>query len=234
MLGRNHALYGVAGWVAAWPFLATAGIPGFPPSPDIEAFAVTTAVAAGASVIPDLDHPDARPAKHFGVLTKILAKGINKAAGGHRMVTHTAAFAVLLAAVTVGISWLPSEWGAWCAALACGFCCSVGTALVGPSLGFRIPTWADWAIAIGTGWWVWDNYITVQYMLPWLAIYGVTIHILCDAVTKGGVPLLWPITSKRFALSLFRVGGPGEQVASVIGVAGLIGALWYATQIATF
>lgn len=189
---------------------------------------MTSAIAAGASVIPDLDHPDARPSAHFGLISKVISKGIAQAAGGHRKATHSLFFAALVAALTLGVGWLPSSIGQWCAALVCGFCCSVGLALIGPSVGMRVPTWLDLAVAGGSGWWVWNNFADIRWTLPVIAAYGVLIHIACDLVTKGGVPVFWPITKKRVALHLFRVGGAGESIASLLGFALLGLAIWRA------
>lgn len=222
-------MYGAAGWMAAWPFLHASGVAQLSGKASLEVLGLSTLMAAGAAVIPDLDHPDARPSKHFGILTKFLAKTTNKVSGGHRMATHTVAFGLLLGGLSWALTFAPTEIGAWTAAVVGGMCCSFGVALVGPSLGFRIPWWADWASAIGTGYWIWYLYPDIQYLLPWIAVYGVLIHIMCDAVTKGGVPLLWPLTGKRFALGLFTVGGKGEQLVTIIGILGFIGALWYAS-----
>ena len=234
VLGRNHALWGLTGWVAGWPLLTqphvaeTLGMP-----TDLETFGVTCAVAAGASVIPDLDHPDARPARHFGILSRLLAKGISQAAGGHRMATHSVMFAAMLAAVTYAVGWLPTSAGAWCAALAAGFCCSVGCALIGPSFGIRIPGLASMAIAIGSGWWVWHHFSEIRWVLPVIAAYGVLAHIACDFVTKGGVPVLWPFSKRRMALQLFTVGGAGEHVAAALGMVLLGMAAWRVVLVAS-
>ena len=233
VLGRNHALYGLTGWIAAWPILASSQASAALAMPvSAEVFGVTCAVAAGASVIPDLDHPDSRPSKHFGILSKVIARGISQAAGGHRQATHSLLFATLLAALTAAVGWLPAPVGQSCAALACGFCCSIGLALIGPSMGIRVPAWVSIATAAGSGWWVWNNFYDIRWVLPLIAAYGVIIHIACDFVTKGGVPILWPITRRRIALHLFRVGGPGENIAALIGFASLVLVTWRAINVA--
>lgn len=224
MLGRNHALYGLTGWVAGWPILANSSVVerlGIPDS--LEVFGVSCAIAAGASVLPDLDHPDSRPSSHFGVVSRLVAKGVSTAAGGHRMATHSALFALVLAGLTYSIVWLPSTVGQWCASLACGFCCSVALALIAPSFGIRIPTTVALIAAVLAGWWTWIRFDEIKWLLPVIAAYGVTMHIACDLVTRGGVPLFWPFTKRRIALNLFTVGGAGERVVSALGVC-LLGA----------
>jgi len=45
----------------------------------------------------------------------------------------------------------------------------------------------------------------------------VIVHILCEIVTKGGVPIFRPFTKRRVCLKLFGVGGWGENIAGMIG-----------------
>ena len=224
MLGRNHALYAAAVWVGAYPVIAESI--GILHHESIAVLGVTTAIAAGAGVVPDLDHPDARPSQHFGLLTKVLSKTINSASGGHRVGTHSIMFAVLIGAVAWAAQFSPYGWGRIAAVLACGFCASVGLALVGPSLGFRVPAVADFVVGIGVGWWVWAYFDVIKSALWVLAAGGVIVHCLCDGVTKGGVPFLFPFKKDRYGLGWFRVSGPGETVASFVGVIGLLAASW--------
>ena len=142
------------------------------------------------------------------------------------MATHSLTFAAALAAAGAAAAVVGGDVGRWAAAVMCGLCCSMGLALVGPSLGLRVPTVVDIAVAVAAGWWVWHAFGDLRWLLPVLAGYGVLAHIICDIVTKGGVPVLWPFTRRRFALALFRVGGPGEQAASVLAVALLGYSIW--------
>lgn len=226
MLGRNHAVYAAAGWTAAWPHLGWTGADLSDPA----LLAVTAGIAAGAGVVPDLDHPDSRATRHFGLLSRVVAKGLESASGGHRWGTHSLLFAVLLAAATYSSRWLPYSIGLWAAVLCCSFCCSVGAALIGPSLGFRMPWPVSAAALICPGWYVWAHYDRVAPVLWLIAAGGVVVHVVCDAVTKGGVPVLWPFTRARFKLGLFRVGGAGERVAGIAGIAALAWAAWTAAS----
>lgn len=148
------------------------------------------------------------------------------------MATHSALFAAFLAGLTLSIVWMPGTVGRWCAALACGFCCSVALALIAPSFGFRVPTTLALVAAVLAGWWTWFRFDEVKWLLPVIAAYGVLMHIACDLVTRGGVPLLWPFTKRRIALKLFVVGGTGERVASALGVCLLGAAVWHAVSTA--
>lgn len=212
MMGRNHGIVAATGWLAAAPTIAaTTGV-----ELDTATLAVTTVIAAGAGVVPDLDHPDSGPARSFGILSRIVATGLNAASGGHRAGTHSLPFAALAylggwAAITLTDSPLP-------AAIIVGFCITVGLALLGPSLGFRIPAIASVGTGIAAAGATLDHADAIAPMLPALLAYGVLIHIACDIVTKGGVPLLYPFSKRKYALGLFRTNGLIEGVLSVVFV----------------
>lgn len=242
-MGRNHAVYGSAVWLIGYPFLPWNNVASSLTSPDsgvvlesLTTLTASTLIAGGAAVVADLDHPDARASRKFGFLSKVAAKGLSSAAGGHRAGTHSIGFAALLAAIgglawamwaAVERSWLP-HWGfSWdwlrhggvglAAAYVC-FCATVGLALIGPSLNLRIPAIIDFVVGGVCAWWVWT---TPENFMPyfWLmASGGIVVHCLCDIVTKGGVPFFRPFTKRRFALGIFRVGGSGEVIAGGLGV----------------
>lgn len=216
MLGRNHAGWAAAAWVLAWPHLDQIPGNGSLDTSDIGLLAATGVVAAGSGVIPDLDHPDARPSRQFGLLSRLVAKTVAAGADGHRAGTHTLAFA---AAVGL-IGWLAAilpVYGRLPSVLWCGFCASVGLALVGPSINLRVHPLAEVAAAAGVGMYVWHFFDRVAPLLWLLAAGGVVVHILCDVVTKGGVPVFRPFSRRRFCLRLFRVGGTGEALAGLLG-----------------
>lgn len=45
---------------------------------------------------------------------------------------------------------------------------------------------------------------------------GIYSHILLDGFTKGGIPLFYPFTKKKFSLGLLVTGGKGEKVFRTI------------------
>lgn len=231
-MGVNHAVYAAGAWTLTWPHLGS--LPGGVSTVDTSdpvLLAATAAIAAGAGVIADLDHPDAAASRHFGFLSKGLAKATAKAADGHRAGTHTFVFAAALATVFAVVPYA-GEVGRWVAAVYAGFCGSVGLALVAPKLSVR--TWMvfDLASAGLAGWYTWRYFGRVAPVLPWIAGGGIVVHIACDVVTKGGVPFLRPFTRRRFALGLFRVGGAGEKAASVLGVGMLAVGGWMSVSLA--
>ncbi|HOU11939.1 MAG TPA: metal-dependent hydrolase [Anaerolineae bacterium] len=54
-----------------------------------------------------------------------------------------------------------------------------------------------------------------------MAALGCVAHILADAITITGVPLLWPMIKKRLGLPLLRTGGRLERaiIPALIGLA---------------
>ena len=54
----------------------------------------------------------------------------------------------------------------------------------------------------------------------WMGV-GCISHLLADALTITGVPLLWPLTRHRFKLPLVRTGGRSERLVNLLAIAGL-------------
>lgn len=250
MFGRNHAVYGAACWMAAYPFAADRAGIGQSESPAV--IAMTAIIAAAAAVIPDLDHPDmiaedvqdgpsAAPAgpgpaapqdaqsrpeslEPFGVLAKWMGWVTARSPDGHRIGLHSPLFAAAAGAAAWGAQL--SVFGRHLAVAACAVAVGLGLAITGPSAGFRVP-WPIWSAAgIGVGWWVWLHYPLIAPALWVLASGGVVLHVLCDLVMKTGAPVLMPFSGRRLSLGLMRPGGTGEAVAAVVGVLVIVAAGW--------
>lgn len=96
MMGRTHAAVGAATWLAVAPLEAS-----WTHHPiGVAALAWGVAVAAGAGLLPDIDHPNASIAHTFPIVSEPLAEFIGKVSGGHRHATHTV---VATATVTAGM-----------------------------------------------------------------------------------------------------------------------------------
>lgn len=79
-------------------------------------------------------------------------------------------------------------------------------------------------------------YLLPQYMVLWALCAGYLSHISLDAMTKGGVPFLWPVWKGNFHLlpPFFRIttGGISESLFVLLCI---LGTLWLAwPQIAHF
>lgn len=240
MMGVNHAMSGAVVGLAVAGFgpglvgaEATAGT--------VLTFAATT---AGAALLPDLDHPSSIATRRFSAASCLASRLVrplsalvykatrtdqDRGTGAHRGLTHTVlgavalGAAVSLASATVGTPVL------------------VGTLFVCLALAIKgldalVPGPPSLAIAAGLT-------VAIDQYLPggtagtagWLGgavTFGMLVHMLGDAVTESGAPLLWPlrIRGRRwYPVGIlrplrFRTGGPVEVllVAPALLVAVLV------------
>lgn len=216
MMGPSHAISGAAVWLAgSW---AVEHFNVYHQSP-LE-IAVGTAVCAGAALLPDLDlsgrvttgQGGATVANTFGRLSLLAAEVVEKVSlaiytvtrmrddppreNGHRTATHTLPFCAGIGALT---TWGCIAGGKW-AVLGILFL-MLSLALrglmhtVAAKLGWVPITLVSAAAAYGT-------YLVLPaergYPLLGVAVgAGCLIHLLGDAITRAGVPLLWPIPTGR-------------------------------------
>lgn len=207
-MGRTHAVMGAALWLAAAPSLAERL------GQDLSGGSLTlsTFVAAGAALLPDLDHPQATLARTLGPVTKHLAQGVGKLAGGHRKGTHCllACFGIgaltgLLHAKTGTVGMLVILFVlAYVAMLALGLVVRRGRTAGDVILVLQAGLITGAAIPVGGGDWWW---------MTWAVGGGTLIHVLGDMCTLGGVPLFLPFSRRRFAVPLLgRTGSVPESV----------------------
>jgi membrane-bound metal-dependent hydrolase YbcI (DUF457 family) len=153
-MGKTHALSGAALWLAG---CATVTAVAHPVGPAV--ILVGTPLAVLTSYFPDLDHPSSKAARSLGWATRLLAHGIAALSAavyrwtatgedrpngtGHRAITHTGLFCLMLGGLVSG-----------------------ALALAG------LAGWAWLGIPAGA---------------------GALSHLLGDACTKYGVPLVWPV-----------------------------------------
>jgi len=214
MLGRDHALSGAAAWLAAAPLVERFAHDPLGPV----GLAVGAVVTAGAAVLPDLDEPRSNPARALGVASQAVSVGVGAVAGGHRRATHSVLAVVLAGA---GAEWALVEGRVGTAVLV-GVLVLLGVHLLGPRT-VRRHTLLGAAIGAAAGWLAWRNHFGGEWLI-WAVTGGVVVHILGDALTHGGVPILWP-AKPRVGLHLFRTGGALE---SVVGVALGVLVVWLA------
>ena len=67
-------------------------------------------------------------------------------------------------------------------------------------------------LALAYGGWHFTHFKSIMFTGQ-----GIATHIFLDLFTKMGVPLLWPLTKFRLKIPLFKTGGKGEEMVSVIG-----------------
>jgi membrane-bound metal-dependent hydrolase YbcI (DUF457 family) len=200
-MGRSHALSGLVGWIAATTACTELARHvdqlDWLPTPGLYTIVAGAAISAGTALLPDIDHPTATAAKVLGPLTGRIAKLVARLGAwshratrtrydghdedGHRTITHTGLFAVLARLTVAGGVWLGGPFAA-AGALRALLPARVRPLHLLAALGIAgVATVAG--LTTGSGW-------------MWLAVpatFGVVAHLLGDAITVEGCPLLWPI-----------------------------------------
>jgi len=203
MIGPGHAVTGAAGGLIAACAADVAGAP-----LGIAGTLLVAGLGAGGALVPDLDHDRATVSRSFGLLTVVLARGLNRLSarvydatatphdedrdGGHRGLTHTWPFAVALGGLVAGAVAL---WGRPVV---------LGVVFVLLSLALRglfawVPERFGWfgtaGIAAALTWWGGDS-LPPGATWAWIGgavAVGCLIHDWGDSLTLMGCPWLWPI-----------------------------------------
>ncbi|MEV1286211.1 metal-dependent hydrolase [Micromonospora sp. NPDC049679] len=233
MMGPSHALSGAATWLAgSW---ALDHFADYHQSP--LAIAVGTAVCAGGALFPDLDlsgkvtrnQGGATVARTFGVVSLFIAEVIEKISlgvytatklskdpfrnNGHRTLTHTLPFTVL---VGWGTTALCAHYGKWAVIGILFF-------MIGLALRGLFDEWAKragWVIvtlvSLGAAYFTYLNLPGDRgYPMIGLAVgVGCFMHIMGDIITSAGVPILWPIPIGR---RMWRMIGIPNSIAVEVG-----------------
>lgn len=234
MMGPSHALSGAAVWLAGSWALDYTGVVGQSPL----AIAVGTAVCAGGALLPDMDlsgkvtanKGGATVARTFGVLSLFVAEVVEKFSlgvytatrlskdpdrdNGHRTLTHTIPFTVL---VGWGTTALCTRYGKWAVIPILFF-------MVGLALRGLFHEWAQragWVIvtlvSLGAAYYAFLNLPADRgYPMLGLAVgIGCFVHLMGDIITSAGIPLLWPIPTGRGRM--WRMIGVPNAVAVRVG-----------------
>ncbi|GHH57680.1 metal-dependent hydrolase [Lentzea cavernae] len=204
---------------------------------------VLATVTAGAALLPNLDHPDARQSRLLYLLTAALSavmQGLSRllgrltsrrfeAYGGERQYfTHTLLFAGLLGA---GVSWWVSTARTFAV-----------VAVLVLSCVFVVDALGDWLLpaVAGAVLVALVNTDKMAAMSPWLGLavgVGVLVHCAGEGMTGDGSPLFWPVplggqTWREIpapALARFQAGGlfevavllPGLVIADMLLLPGM-------------
>lgn len=184
--------------------------------------AVMAGIAAGFSLLPDLDHPKATASTALGgpvhkAVHSLCKKVVEATALGrdrsyirwkqiqrkdpyHRTLTHTLVAALVAAILAYGLSFTGR--------VATGAVAAFGVILLWPLYRKTVPLVILGAAVTAAG--------ASLYLTPWLVglavLVGYVSHIVADGCTKGGVPALWPmrIQNKRW----WNIRLLGGEVAS--------------------
>lgn len=233
MMGPSHALSGAAVWLAGSWALDVTGVVDQSPL----AIAVGTAVCAGGALLPDLDlsgrvttnRGGATVAHTFGVVSLFVAEVIEKVSigvytatrlskdpdrdNGHRTLTHTLPFTLL---VGWGTTALCTKYGKWAVIPILFF-------MMGLALRGLFDKWAQragWVIVSlvsgAAAFYTFANLPAERgYPMLGLAVgVGCLVHLLGDIITSAGIPLLWPVPTGR---RMWRMIGVPNAIAVQVG-----------------
>jgi len=191
--GHSHSLSGAVTGTAA-------GIALHLPVQQTAALAVFT---AGMALLPDLDSAGSCAARCFGWLSRPVAYVIRFISGGHRHATHTLGGIAAFTFLAVLAGWFRHDW-AGMAGLAFLVALAVSAGLEATRVSRLIPLprilrhghAEDAAGVLAAAAVVWPGW--GLSLIPLAVALGCSTHILGDAMTESGVPLLLPFTSYRF------------------------------------
>jgi membrane-bound metal-dependent hydrolase YbcI (DUF457 family) len=180
-----------AGWGwGAPPLLALAKLP-----LDLQTWAVTTAIAGGAGLLPDCDHEHGTIAHSFGPPTRVLARIIKRVFGGHRRGAHSIVFCLAVGSV---VSALAGAWPAWTLGITLGICGAWFGRTQARGHHNRTEVMGA-AIVAGA---VVPQLLTVGLLIGLAVGAGALLHLVGDwLMDDGGVPLFWPFSKRKFSLS---------------------------------
>src|SRR5699024_6691683 len=155
-----------------------------------------TVVAAGAALLPDIDHPSATIAPSAGAVSK-LARAADSPAAGHRGATHTplavAVFALAGVLVTK-VDWAVDAPVGEQIEIATTAVVTALSAFAVRALKLTTGSLAPWLIGAGAGLLVGLFAPEVSIWLPAAIGLGALVHLLGDLVTTDGIPFpTWPL-----------------------------------------
>lgn len=186
MRGSTHALSGLTVGLAAGSLLLHE-----PTGPLL----LLTGLTAAYALAPDLDSCGSTEARSLGFVTAILSRIIRAVSGGHRHGTHSA----LGVAAFTGAAWLACVFRHdWAGRIALGVILAAGLAAAADALRPGPATFEGVAGIAAAAAMVWTGYGLA--LVPVAAALGCATHLAGDALTRCGIPLLWPATMHEFHL----------------------------------
>jgi len=189
-MGHTHAVSGGVAWLAVATPLSEHVHPLTPAQ-----VAVGAVVAAGAAMLPDLDHHSGTIANAFGPLSQVLCKTVAAMSGGHRKATHslvgTGVFTALAVAATHD-RWAVAALVWLCLGLAVRALWQRPRNRPNGRLDYRdVAGLVHAAVAFAVAYWV-TSTVDVG-VVPWAVAVGYLAHLIGDCLTPQGCPLFWPV-----------------------------------------
>ncbi|GAA1963687.1 metal-dependent hydrolase [Kitasatospora viridis] len=224
MMGHSHAVSGAMVYAATVPFLPPLLLHTHLRPADV---LLGTVLAAGAALLPDLDHHDGTIANFLGPFSKLLCRFVAKISGGHRHATHSLLFVALMGGGTwAGVHYL----GRWFTLGLTFFL----LALAIKALRLHVPgdRHHTWLTVIGlavVGTVVMDKWMpSAPVWLPYAVALGTLTHLMGDCLTKMGAPLLWP-HKERYEIVLIKRSGNDMETKVLVPImtVATFAALWF-------
>lgn len=185
MMGRSHLMLGAAGYLA-FETLAPEVLP-FAGQLDTAQLAAGTLIAAGAAMLPDLDHPQATLARSLPPVSNALSHFVHTIAGGHRKGTHTI------------WAWLGFSALSWFALtqIHAGPLIGLIFAIFCSLLMFQVLTEAHGLVSLILACMIGGAAVLAAgpdfgWMVEAIFI-GYFLHLVGDVVTTEGIPPFWPL-----------------------------------------
>lgn len=183
--GRTHVLSGLAAGAAASTLVLHLPLP---------QAAFCTALTAGFATLPDLDQCGSSAGRSLGFVSHTFAWVVEHVSGGHRHGTHS----VPGVAVFTALAWAACHYRATWAGLA-GLLVLLALGIAAGLRALGVLRHLDDVAAVGAALAV----VGTRYglaLVPLACGLGCAVHLVGDACTDEGVPLLWPLTTSRVRL----------------------------------
>jgi membrane-bound metal-dependent hydrolase YbcI (DUF457 family) len=210
-MGRTHALSGAVLWLATAPVLSRGEWLGsYAVSLSSSQVIAGAVVAAGAGLLPDIDHPSGRIANTLGPLTRTMCRWVSRASGGHRHATHSLLFAVAMG-YAMGLLAVHFRYGWWAALFVL-----VGFGLRGLGLDFKgHEFWSGLKDCVTAGVAVYLMRDLDMSFAGYAVALGCLAHLIGDCLTPRGCPLLWPVNWRMGTVLVPRTDGRVERLVVV-------------------
>lgn len=219
MMWRSHMVVGASSWLAAQTLAGP--LLGAPLESTQRACGAT--VAAGAALLCDMDTPGSRLANTLGPVTRLAARLIGRAFGGHRHGTHSLLFCAAVGALStitlaqgelVALSPTVTLSVSDIAALAIAYLTAALS--LGGLLGLRgarAGALAALLVAAAT------STQPPAALVSAAVTIGCASHLLADWLTPDGIAPLWPLWKRRVSLRLIKRTGDSRETLLVLATA---------------
>jgi membrane-bound metal-dependent hydrolase YbcI (DUF457 family) len=224
---RSHMIVGASSWLGAQTLAGPLTGSGL----DTRERACGALIAAGAALLCDIGTPSSRLANALGAVTRLAARLVGRAFGGHRHGTHSLLFCAAVGALSalaltqrevIAIGAGVTVSAGQLAALAIGYLAAAlsVTALLGLH-GARAGVVAALLVAAAA------STQPPAGLVSAAVTTGCASHLLADLLTPEGIAPLWPFSERRVHLQLIhRTGDWRESVVVLLTAVVTIAITW--------